>query len=387
MMALSRLTASQRSLTTSSEAPCCFQPLPAWSRHANFAVEPIGVPFDGGIEFGGAPAVCTIPINGELLHKTYIVITLPRVTGVQLRWCTDVGLAIIDKVVLTIGGEQIDTQTGEFMHIWNALVLNRDEASNLSDMVNAEESWQVSGELAEQRLYVPLNMSFCEAPEAALPLGCLDDVQLTVHTRPLADMLEGRVDEIHGAGDLSLLCDYVYLQRNTNPPYHYTSTQMQVKRVDNWQGETELDFTGDCAELFVVCRSHSRARTDTFNFADWAGRNPVKRAVLTHDGDETVMSGKYMNTVQPFQHHTGRAPVGVNVFSYALRPEDPEPSGCCNLARVNKQTLKLDLSAEEGWGVTIYARMYTQLAISPGRYQVYFSDAVMLAQLETESED
>jgi hypothetical protein len=72
---------------------------------------------------------------------------------------------------------------------------------------------------------------------------------------------------------------------------------------------------------------------------------------------KTVMSGKATNTVVLFQHHTGRAPVGVNVvFRTRCAQRDPEPSGVAEPG-VNKQTLKLDLSAEGGVGVTIYARM------------------------------
>jgi hypothetical protein len=322
------------------------------------------------------PAVCTIPCRGDLLHKSYIVIALPRVTGRRIRWCTNVGLALIDRVTLTIGGQEVDSQTSDFMYIWNSLSLNRDEASNLFDVINAEDSWQCGYELEAQLLYVPLNLPFCGDAEDALPIGSLHDVQVTVHTHALETLLEGEVDAIHGTGAMALSCDFVTVgvdecQSFAAERHSYLIRQTQMNVFDHWRGEHDLRFEGECVELFVVCRPvFESVKSDRFNYSDRSGRNPVVRAVLTHDGDATELSGAYMNSVQPFQYHTGRAPAGVNTFSYALRPEDSQPSGSCNLSGVGVQRLHLDLTTDEEWSVTVYARTYALLTVSSGAVSV-----------------
>jgi hypothetical protein len=54
--------------------------------------------------------------------------------------------------------------------------------------------------------------------------------------------------------------------------------------------------------------------------------------------------GSYFNFVQPFQHHTRSPAVGVNVYSFALKPEEHQPSGTCNFSRIDNAVLNLTLS-------------------------------------------
>jgi hypothetical protein len=51
--------------------------------------------------------------------------------------------------------------------------------------------------------------------------------------------------------------------------------------------------------------------------------------------------GKYFNLVQPFQHHTACPPVdgGLYVYSFALKPEEHQPSGTCNFSRIDNAQL------------------------------------------------
>ena len=36
--------------------------------------------------------------------------------------------------------------------------------------------------------------------------------------------------------------------------------------------------------------------------------------------------GKYFNFLQPYQHHTNIPSTGINIYSFALYPEDHQPS-------------------------------------------------------------
>ena len=44
-------------------------------------------------------------------------------------------------------------------------------------------------------------------------------------------------------------------------------------------------------------------------------------------------SGDYFNFVQPYNHHTKTPHTGINVYSFALKPEEHQPSGTCNFYR------------------------------------------------------
>ena len=62
-----------------------------------------------------------------------------------------------------------------------------------------------------------------------------------------------------------------------------------------------------------------------------------------HDRFSTRL-GDYFNLVQPYQHHTN-IPLspGINVYSFALRPEEHQPSGSCNFSRIDNATLQISV--------------------------------------------
>ena len=53
----------------------------------------------------------------------------------------------------------------------------------------------------------------------------------------------------------------------------------------------------------------------------------------------------YFTRVQTNQHHTN-TPLNdtVGVYSFALKPEEHQPSGTCNFSRIDNATLTLDFS-------------------------------------------
>ena len=75
--------------------------------------------------------------------------------------------------------------------------------------------------------------------------------------------------------------------------------------------------------------------------------NPVLSALLTLNGHNrfTERKGTYFNWVQCNEHHTNIPDSqGINVYSFALHPEDHQPSGTCNFSRIDNAQLKLSIS-------------------------------------------
>ena len=82
------------------------------------------------------------------------------------------------------------------------------------------------------------------------------------------------------------------------------------------------------------------------------GQNPVVTAKLQLNGQDrfSEREGTYFDLVQPFQHHTRNPDTGINVYSFALRPEEHQPSGTCNFSRIDNATLQLVVSASSSVG-------------------------------------
>ena len=104
-----------------------------------------------------------------------------------------------------------------------------------------------------------------------------------------------------------------------------------------------------------------------------AGQNPVEKAKLQLNGHDrfTEREGRYFNLVQPYQHHENVPATGINVYSFAINPEDHQPSGTCNFSRIDSATLQLTLTSNSVKGsrsckVRVYAINFNILRIMSG---------------------
>ena len=75
-----------------------------YRRHTNFAMEAIPQTFDGSVGFGKT-LVCTVPRNGDLVHRMYVKVVSSAAALVNTDW-----RSLIDNVELEIGGQRIDKQ-------------------------------------------------------------------------------------------------------------------------------------------------------------------------------------------------------------------------------------------------------------------------------------
>lgn len=71
--------------------------------------------------------------------------------------------------------------------------------------------------------------------------------------------------------------------------------------------------------------------------------NPIEYALIQLNGHDRFdrREGQYFNYVQPWQHHTHTPADGINVYSFALHPEQHQPSGTANLSRIDNTMLNL----------------------------------------------
>jgi hypothetical protein len=122
---------------------------------------------------------------------------------------------------------------------------------------------------------------------------------------------------------------------------------------------------------------------DHFNYGRWVDctANPVSTAKLQLNGHDRFQQrdGNYFNYVQPFQHFSNTPADGVNVYSFALKPEDHQPSGTCNFSRIDNATLNVGLAANTVTGsgddnLNIYTVNYNVLRVMSGMAGTAYSN-------------
>merc|ERR1712022_46003 len=148
--------------------------------------------FNGQADFGKRIS-CTISRNGDLAYRTYLQVTLPEINQnvngqtdpVYARWLDFPGEQLVSQVEIEIGGQRIDRQYGDWMHIWNQLTLTAEQERGYHKMIGhttqltyltdpqyANVASACGGEaptavcaprnaLPETTLYVPLQFWFC----------------------------------------------------------------------------------------------------------------------------------------------------------------------------------------------------------------------------------
>ena len=292
-----------------------------YRRHTNFAMESIEQTFNGQADFGRR-VQCTISRNGDLAYRTYLQVTLPEIgqegcCGTEpancektyARWLDYPGEQLISMVEVEIGGQRIDRQYGDWMHIWNQLTLTAEQERGYNKMVGqttqltylidpsfadvdsacaaAEVPAAVCAPrnaLPETTLYIPLQFWFCRNPGLALPLIALQyhEVKINLELRPsdevlfaVTDLTEGTTGStnIANSGSVkdgaayqkslvaaSLYVDYVFLdtderRRMAQNPHEYLIEQLQFtgdESVGSSSNKIKLNFNHPCKELVFV---------------------------------------------------------------------------------------------------------------------------------------
>jgi hypothetical protein len=286
---------------------------------------------------------------------------------------------LIEEVSIEIGGQTIDKHYGAWLNIWNDLTQTSEKEDGYKKMVgNTTEMTGVNATAKpEYTLYVPLQFWFCRNPGLALPLIALQyhevkfnitfaayntKLYVTETTTPAAPSIEA-----------SLYVDYIYLDTDERRQFaqvqhEYLIEQLQftgAETVSSGAYKSKLALNHPCKELiWVVQDSGATAAPTTYK--------TVNSAKLQLNGQDrfSERDGAYFNLVQPYQHHTCIPSDGVYVYSFALNPEQHQPSGTVNMSRIDNATLQLNLDA--GGSLKIFAVNYNVLRIMAGIKECIF---------------
>ncbi len=381
-----------------------------YRRHTNFSMESIQQTWAGTFSQSTGAGRCTATIarNGDLVNRLYIEFdksvfnpsTSPSGSGIF----SDTGLnngpaQWINTVECEIGGQTIDRQTGAWMEAWAELTEpdaviaeGRSRFQNMSSMGGAFGGIRVSN----NNIYVPLGFWFCENPGLALPLIALQYHEVKI----IVDAQQPYPLDLNGAttnGDPQLWADYIYLdtderRRFAQVSHEYLITQIQYQ-----------DFS-------VSGSANNQTCTLTFNHPVkelvWTGTFGPNASESTNNGLFTTLSSgayqlklnghdrfaardrNYFTRQQVWQYHSGPGGLtqqtadpqpndSIAVYSFALKPEEHQPSGTCNFSRIdNSQLLLNDTSPVSPTSAinTVYAVNYNVLRIMSGMGGLAYSN-------------
>jgi hypothetical protein len=260
--------------------------------------------------------------------------------------------------------------------------------------VYGESAMNLNLSNAPTEAYIPLQFWFSKNPGLALPLIALQyhEVKLNITfatsdkwVKPLPVSANsttlGTIKT--DISSIRIFADYVYLdsieRKNFAENVHeYLIDQVQLQTINNegtnnHQASFELNFNHPVKELIITGNPEYYVTNNTYNptLSTYFGRTaggatpapiissteypndygcPVgqtnTKMTLTFNGNErfSPRNMKYFTREQIYEHHTGGGghyfTDDIAVYSFAMRPEETQPSGTCNFSRIDRVQLK-----------------------------------------------
>ena len=243
------------------------------------------------------------------------------------------------------------------------------------------------GDVPAKTLHIPLEFWFCRNVGLALPLIALQyhEVKINIDFESLANCYTGTLKsgEAPELGDASLWVDYIYLdtderRRFAQLSHEYLIEQLQYtgdEQVSATSSRIKLNFNHPVKELVWVAKDVAHQWVD---YSDDVGGNPMTSALIQLNGQDRFMerTSEYFDLVQPYQHHEN-IPVsspGINVYSFALKPEEHQPSGSLNFSRIDTAYLSMKLVNNNSRSVKVFAVNYNVLRIMSGMGGLAYSN-------------
>jgi hypothetical protein len=192
--------------------------------------------------------------------------------------------------------------------------------------------------------------------------------------------------------EIRLYVDYIYLdtieqKEFASAKHRYLIEQVQFSgsetiKVNNSTYKTDLKFNLPIKELFWVNQLDDVFITnDLFNYSNTVNpivppNNIVSSAIIYINGIErfSIRTGDYFRLIQPYQKHT-RSPNGfIYIYSFSVKPEEHQPSGCSNFSKLNTKEIFLNIAPNTRiQQIRVYALNYNILRILSGMGGIAFS--------------
>jgi len=304
----------------------------------------------------GKKVSCTISRNGDLITDVFLEVKLTKKATPGATWWP--AEALIKEVELEIGGQRIDKHNATWFRIYDELFRKDDDKQAYRRMVDFTADEQSADAAISKRFYVPLIFFFNRNPGLAIPLIALQyhEVKLNFTFEDKTILADSGIDTTVDP-DIKLFVDYIYLDTDERRRFAQVSHEYLITQIQHTGDETalvssanqnlRLNLNHPCKYLTWVFANPNKhghfAGNATTRDCTSEFLAPLKKAKLQLNGHDRAAerSGSYFNYTQPWQTLRARPRAGVYLYSFSLKPDEHQPSGSCNMSRIDNATLVL----------------------------------------------
>ena len=251
--------------------------------------------------------------------------------------------------------------------------------------------------ITSKSLYIPLPFWFCRNPGLSLPLIALQYHEVKVI---LEHQLASSISS--NATDQELWVDYIYLdtderRRFAQVSHEYLIEQLQYNQMND--RNQVINFNHPVKELIWCSASSSNETLGQSSISTTSNVGSAKWKLTLNGHDRFAeRHTQYFTRQQVYDYHTGHGHIrlnsvdsddyykyfqpsnyntkgdGIFVYSFALKPEEHQPSGTCNFSRIDDAQLQCDTDYTSAGKWTIYAVNYNVLRIMSGMGGLAYSN-------------
>ena len=388
-----------------------------YKRHTNFAMENIEQTVNGTAANSGRVSV-TVARNGDLVGDMYIELksaSSNTASSSAVDDCNWVAERAINNVELSIGGQRIDKHYQKWWRLYSELYLDESKKATWGKMTTAAEG---------KTVYLPLIFFFNRNPGLYLPL-----IALQYHEVRIDIDLASDFNSFLDVQTFKVWANYVYLDTEERRRFAQKGHEYLIEQVQHTGSDTvtsaqvkqvRLSYNHPVKEL-VWCFSNTASRSDLWNFTsstatgteivlqsdaldgddlsncfvpvsavgtplyatgvstvafteEAAGPLSTFKLVLNGQDRFKEQKGKYFNQVQAYNHHSGNPCPGIYSYSFALKPEEHQPTGTCNFSRIDNAQVAVTMKATDAETMHMFATNYNVLRIQSGMGGLAFSN-------------
>lgn len=337
--------------------------------------------------------------------------------------CSYFGNCLLKEVKFEIGGQIIDKLYREWLSVYADLTESNKSQSGGSLINDAEkirytvyperlrqvphnwqkmsfnvrgfghpiyEKYESTTSMDIHNAQIPLPFWFCRNPGLALPIIALQnhEVKLTITTATREECINPiSSSSLLNSENFKLWIDYIYLdtderRRFAQVSHEYLIEQVQRNTFPENKKKFELNFSHPVKELIwglspkPLNNGPNTPHTESQSILS----KDYDSGFNVHDSENTIQINfnnnirvqprhpNYFTNCQVWQNHTGCGgavnPDSIFIYSFALKPEEHQPSGFCNFSKINKVELITKNTVE--YPVTVFAVNYNLLRIMSG---------------------
>jgi hypothetical protein len=294
----------------------------------------------------------------SIFSNTYISV-YPVASNViptlSYNYYDSVGTWLVNRADLVIGGQTVQTLTGEFIEIYNDLYVPYENQPGLKLLTGKYDTG--SQIYPPGRTYfVNLPFYFYQNPGLALPISALgrQDVEIHITFRNLQELTPVKITPSISSQTLTatIITEYVYLAdpeinwfKNSQVDYIIQQCQYQTFELPSQftSAVLKLDFINPIRELFFILQLDG---TIPYIYSDLNSLAMNFNASEAFTAD--VTDSLYLNSIEPFNHYTNYPTRLFYMYAFTKQTNTPRPYGQVNFSRIRDIFIRLNTNSYVG---------------------------------------